>query len=936
MPSPKSTSGEESAVVSELEAAEEKVQESPAGVGEVTVDREASNVLVREAISLPRSRSVLDIPIEFRTEGKRIEMNKQGNTQAIHVNVMRFARREGAESAAIGQAAYLRSMRDHLQTETGKALEALKTFGESAHAALRLKGMKKLSQWEPLESATIVKISEGPSTSLQLFDWACSHYLLTGQFPAKLPQEMLQILNRIPMHKGKSALEFIAEEKRSLKSAAKLYAERVAPLRAELKQHEGEKRMTEREDYTPPNFSGEQEPLDPNTVQWRVEPFYGGYYRQQLFRYDPQQQRIVAEPIEKVEFRLAETPDNLAEIKRYTFRGVFKPGEEHRIPFPEKGLPLPETLEPQGKFLLMRSQTGIFSLDERTSAAIREPTEYSFQFVIAGTVDNRIDDEPTEADLATIDGPLDDSAQTLLDTLKSNQFLSEADRARGVVLGIRKQFTYPEEEERQGMNERYAVAGSHLHPTMADLKLADCHWSNIRASDLGRRVAVPMRTPSGFFVSPHPDVDFAPIGGIGHAWSERWDSGLKQWIRMDATPPKQNEEEGEPSEKEEKREGNEQDMDVLPLSDDEAKELLNKLTGMAPAEREVADSLFVERTAVDPAEWKRVEEFIKAVNDIQVPQHFQIPETATLLTHFRDRLNALKGTLEREWQKLFCIICSKREIHRRAFRGPVRQSEGTRLKDTVTAYIDIVAGHPDPGGFELDATRKEQVIDVQSFHDDVIVDLTASMEKTDDLGNSMRLEQKKMILGSLSALSRLNEMLSDSRIRSKLRAPLSIQSALYSVQGGAELGTFTDLSRKSDESVEHWLTDLFRRLDHTVQGRGDLLSALKSYRGTVSADMQQDIASGSLKKMLTIFSDGMEELMQDQRGQSELLAIQKEIAELRQLGIVVQGIGFTKSAKAITVVCNDPKDAQAAVVVDDVSRAVTVRNTMLAKHLLEV
>src|SRR3989338_5108449 len=187
------------------------------------------------------------------------------------------------------------------------------------------------------------------------------------------------------------------------------------------------------------------------------------------------------------------------------------------------------------------------------------------------------------------------------------------------------------------MNDRYGAAGLNLHPEMADLKLADCHWSNIRASDLGRRLDVPMRTPSGFFVTRHPDVEFAPIGGIGHAWSERWDETSDQWIRMDATPPKQNEDEDEdeddkdqpasapaaPGEREIEVGVNDEENEVeescvLEMKDEEIAKLLELITESAPSEQEVAEALFRERTNVSMADWKNVEGFVETVNATQV------------------------------------------------------------------------------------------------------------------------------------------------------------------------------------------------------------------------------------------------------------------------------------------------------------------------------
>tara|TARA_Y100000031_G_scaffold73707_1_gene81437 strand:+ start:3465 stop:6374 length:2910 start_codon:yes stop_codon:yes gene_type:complete len=915
-----------------------------------------------ELIDLPTDRIVLNQQIEFCREGKRISMDRQNEAHVIRVNVSRFPTAEDAERAANVQASYVNALQRHLQSDTNRTLEALKEQDRAAHAALRLKGVQTLSEWEPTELEKLKRIAETPHTLTQLFDQACEQYILTGSFPDNIPEEVTEALKSIPRRGDKSALDYVAQGNRSLASSAKLFSNHIEPLRKALRRSEGEKRTTERDDYTPPNFQGETEPLDLESVRWKVEPFVGGYYRQQLFRYDPNAQRIIAEPTEKNEFRLNELPDDIDELQRYTFRGMFVPGEENRIPFPEHGLPLPETLDPKEKFLLMRSSAGIFSLEPcLQDVNLTQPVPYSFEFVLVSTKDNAIDDEPTENDLVTIDGTLDEQADTLVTQIKGNAFLDANDRARGVVLGTKKQFRYPKDEERSGMDEQYCSAGGALHTEMAALGVADCHWSNIRASDLGRRLDVPMRTPAGYFVTKHPDCDFAPIGGIGHAWSERWDEKKSAWVRMDATPPQENDEEnerdeneraegpgGEPEESSGSEEDPTQEVDetgVLSLSEEEIRQLLEELTEDQPSEREIADALFRERSGVSATDWKKVEEFIENVNASRVPQEAQIEETADLLQNFRDRITATKGTLKREWQKLFCLIADKRKITKRAFRGPVRQSEGQRLGDPVAAYIDIMADETDPSGFEIDAKRTEHIIDVRAFEEDAIIDLTSSMEDTDEHGNVMRVEQKKTILSLLYHLMKLNEELNDSRIRSQLRTPLQIRSEVYSIHGSGrkDRGHFAKLKGSDENITEAALVHLARELDTTTPGSGDLVSALRAYKNGIDGETQEKIRSGELVKMLTIHSDGNTwcsacgcESCNVEMHRESIAQAQKEVADLRQLGVIVQGIGYTENGRSIQLICSDKSDPEAAVVVQDTTRAIAARHSMLSKHLRKV
>src|SRR3989344_6050457 len=181
------------------------------------------SIRAKEAIELPSNRTVLDVPIEFCNEGKRIETENRKGTYVVRVNGMRFRSREDAERAGVVQAAYLRSLRDHLQTETGKAFEALQSFSSAAHGALRLKGVRTLAEWEKAEASTLTKASATPLTLAQIFDRSIEHYILTGEMPPDIPNEVRNALEKIPGRQGKSAIDFIAQESRSLRSSAKLY-----------------------------------------------------------------------------------------------------------------------------------------------------------------------------------------------------------------------------------------------------------------------------------------------------------------------------------------------------------------------------------------------------------------------------------------------------------------------------------------------------------------------------------------------------------------------------------------------------------------------------------------------------------------------------------------------------------------------------------------
>jgi len=905
---------------------------------------------------------LFDIPINFCSEGKKFALiTDQKGQRVIQVNAAKFKTSEEARQAGFLEAATLDAMKKELSLSAEQFLEIMKENPVSAKAVMRLRAIANLKMAEPEIAEEIAQTIPATLTWRQQFDWLCQQYLLTGKLPVETGEEIKLSGAKLSPDGERNVLDFIVQENRSLRSAIKLYEKHVKPLLQGIKDQEQENRKTESDDYVPPPSSGETEPLDPNTVRFKVSPFLGGYYRGQVFRYSPKEQKLVAREGTKTTFNPQSLPENLEELKQYTFSGVYLPDEENILPLPPEALPLPATLKPADLFTLMRSKLGVFSIEPKDFQKTDQAIPFEFTFVMAKTADNRIDDEPEAEDLEIIEGNLGEKFEAFSTTLGQEKLLPPKDKARATVSFIRQTLKYPKQEEMAEMNEKYLAAGRELLPTIEQHGITDCHWSNIAGSELNKRLGVPSRVPTGFFVHRHPDVDFAPIGGIGHAWSEVYIENQVEakdpWIRMDATPPQESEEEnqeeknggGQAMKADETKAAEEMEEDgseveesgVLDMTEEELARLQEELLTVEPLQSEIAEALFKARTKVNSADWKVVKDFVDSVNKTQVPPDSQIPETPAFLQAFGDQIKAPKGTLEREWQKLFCLICKNRSIKRKAFRGPVRQSEGIRLRDPVEAYTDIMAGDPDPGGYEMEATKKKNILDVTEFDEDAIIDLTSSMNDTDAQGHVMRVEQKKAILASLYQVMRLNERLNDSRTASQMRERVTINSTVYSIHGGGKnRGNYACLKSTDEKITEEVMVNLSREMDNTTPGSGDLLSALKKYRQGINEQLAGKIKAGKFVKLLTIYSDGNmwcsacgQESCNVEMHRGNIAAIQEEVKALRKMGVIVQGIGFTQNGRSIKAICEDRANPDSAVIVDDVSKAILARQKNLVKHL---
>lgn len=894
----------------------------------------------KEAIN---PRTILGIKVSFDTTVGRMEMIDENGQKVLRVNPKRFTNDQEALRRAATEAAYIVSLKTAFAATGQETIDLLKDKKTSAKNALRLRGIKTLKLWEGETADEIATVVPSNLTARAQFDWACEQYLLTGKFPDGLSEKVSETIAKLPERDSLNVLDIIVQERRTLRSAIEHFEKYVAPLRLEISKIDQELRKTEREDYVPPPFRGELVPLNPEEIRGKVEPPVYGLYRGRIFRYDPQLKRLVAELTEKSTWSPQQLPENMDELTKHTYTWKYRPGEENILLLPYKAFPLPDTIEPAGAFILMRDRNGTFSLEPKKQAT--QETKVSFTFLICETEENQINDEPLTGDTEKFPGPLDEKSRQELDRIRSDKFLSELDKSRSLNSFTRQRFVYPEDNQRADMNQKYGSAGENLRPEMNEHGIADCHWSNINVSLLNRELGIPSRVPTGYFVTKIRECDFAAIGGIGHAWSEVWDTTTDpsnpKWAIMDATPGKKEQKEEEEKEKYEPDEVQSPDAQPGELTDEIIAAILDEVPAVAATQRDTANALFQTRTQVSPEKWRRVKQFIDQVNQIQVPPKDQIPETSEMQRLFGDRIKAPKGTLQREFEKLFALICEHRQIPYRVFRGPVPQSEGVRLRDAVTATIDVLAGSSDPGGFEMETVKAKTVIDVKAFEEDVLVDLTASMEDRDAFGHIMKIEQKKLILGMLYHLMRLNALLNDSRTRNNLRTPVHIKSEIFGIRGIGDAKGIWSILKTSEEAItEQLLTQLADELDKTTAGQGDCLSALRAYKEKITPEMQRKLKNGELVKMLTIYSDGMVYCLacgkenHDYQVDVEILRlIKQEVEELRAMGIIVQGVGFTQKAKAIEAICSDPKDPDAAVTVDDCSRAVLSQQSMLIKHL---
>lgn len=858
-----------------------------------------------------------------RKTGPRLAWN--ADKTVVSVNTTFFPSVDAARTAALRQAATQLGMVQALREDAATLIQLTKEHPKAAEPVLRWQGLARLRE-NKQKVLRELPIAPQQQTFAQEFSWALDMSVLTGKLPAELSPDVRAAIAKIPAPQGKSLVEYIASG-RYLQYDGGNFTEHIQPLLDELSAADTQTGRSAPFEYRPSQRKDiaeeaeEKEALKESQITVRVEPFYGGYYREQVCRYDPNQKKIVNDLGMQMRWHPGDPPEDEAVWKtKRMYRGTLKKNGDTIVKLPYHALPLVNTLQPAGQLTFMRDEYGTIVVAPKSGAPQPTQAEFSFEFVLHEQESNALTDVPVSSERTPAGGNLDAEMQQFLDSLASQPGMSDVQKARDIVRFLHKKLRYPNDEaEVSQIDGLYLNSGYDLWITIAKTGVAHCYWANILRDEMCKRLGIASRIPMGPYVgNKDPRFAFAIVEAPGvdkHAWGEVWDPVLQRWTHkgMDATPPKKQEtEKEEPQEPSEPLEGDfGGTMEFQPeLTEEEVEQRYEELSAAslslpeeaAPNEPTMQDQIanqFEEEKGVSLQKWRNFETWVQEVNNTVVPAESSI--------------RGKQSTLYQEWRDLFDLLYKKREVPVEAYKGPVRQSEGEFLEDPVTAYIDVRARDEDPLGYHRRFVKQKEQIDVTEVDDDFILDTSGSMAGVPEE------ELQKMVLSSSYNMMKLNERLQHSQVKSQMRTPLRVRSAQFAF--GSEAKELTHVAEPMSEKV---LLKLQEGLRARGGGSEGLVKALQKYKNALDAKTLADVKKGTRMKMLTIVSDG------GVMFRSECAAI---IAGLREQGIIVQGIGFGSAAQDIRVVCHDPNDPEAAIVINDVRQAALTRQKVLMKHL---
>ncbi len=455
-------------------------------------------------------------------------------------------------------------------------------------------------------------------------------------------------------------------------------------------------------------------------AQFRVNPFYGGYYKQLTFnRFN--QETLKWEKPENV-FRDAES-ETLDTLKGRILAGKVSGKSPLSLPLPYdwaidiEGL---QTNAPEGSARIMRNQNGLWYLEI--------DAEGVFDYQIK-TGPRKVLETKEKLPEAEMGGEIPKELVQKIEELKKSS-LPKMRQIRELAKFIRGSLTYSNSNEAW---KKYAAYPPEFFKRIWKGKEADCFVANTLAVRAISEIDKNVNFAGGFLVKEkNKEGEAVMHSGNGHAWLEVWDSLSGRAIRLDATPkgdPNVDEEQQEKDLEGETDEGDYGESDEELASEEEIKKKIEEMQESQgkkdkrkATHADLEQAHFAELAECTPAQAR---EFLSALERVR-----QIKD---------DQGNPISDLLKDEWKK----IIIERKIEAIDYRGPVRMDEGDRLEDPVSARIDIRSREFNPSGFEKHEVVEKTETDFGGINIYFSFDLSGSMKDADGASGRIKADVQR-------------------------------------------------------------------------------------------------------------------------------------------------------------------------------------------------
>lgn len=831
-----------------------------------------------------------------------------------------------------------------------KPAEAMGIFSgdkQFTREILQLTGVRLLKEREPKKTNEVFSYFPPSASLVGEFKIACATYLATGTFPP-VSADVLTELKGLPISPKttKHLLDSLTDERVALSRKKDYFDRFLTPSFERLRNVEKDLRTSQSEDFQPSTDDNqENKELDESEIMQRVTPFVGGYFREKVLDgVDWGGMRMVATGVSSEKLLPQEERVLNVKDKIHIFHGIngieLSEGEIS-APLPSSADILPETAT-KG-LSIRRSVNGTYVLEWVGES--EPPEEYEFSFERKEIPQDWQKAEPTEAE--------QEFSSWVLDTLSSDtkEFITNlieakitnSSRVRQIARRVQTTIEYVNDT---AVGSALSSSGRQYLAKLEEIKKGDCDVSNFYALALIRSLNIPCRMVTGFHVNRDKRFPFSALAGTKHAWLEWWNEENNLWERIDATPPKSQSDEdkdqdnsGSGSQSKEMGLNDEEEPTVTPEETDEdpfglpfeeddlqkLKEFLNNLPDGGGGGADIA-KIFEDLHGVSKERWEEILAIAESVGAQQLPRDATIEKTST-------------STVAEEWKRIYNILLVAYRLPNKSKRTMGKQSQGGELTDPVSAVIDIMTGSEDPYGFEQKVAKEQLEKLPIRFSNDFLLDVTASMEAKNREGKSLLELERQFVLSSLFEGYRLNERVKQ-RADGLFDVP-QITNHVLSIHGD---DNWQEIIKNTPAGLKE-LVDVNEALKKSTPGAGAMAEAIEQYVKTLEADTKtiEALKNKEMAKTLTILTDGnlwcsacgKESCTFELHGPS-LTRVNKALARVRELGVIVNAIGFTEQSRPVTQLFAVAGDPEAALVAETLGDALTAHHRQTVRVMKPV
>lgn len=267
------------------------------------------------------------------------------------------------------------------------------------------------------------------------------------------------------------------------------------------------------------------------------------------------------------------------------------------------------------------------------------------------------------------------------------------------------------------------------------------------------------------------------------------------------------------------------------------------------------------------------------------------------------------GLIE-ELRNLFARIISKRIKPRQSPKYPVE--EGDELTDPAQLVADVKSGNLQPKVWEDTEIKEKKGDRFGEVEITLICDRSSSMTE-----GQKAIEQRNSTVLMMEVLKEFADMCDGEKIN--IDKPLEVRSEIYTFASSAE--DKVPIKKMSKDLGEAERINVLKKL-YDLPGSTTDFSCLEALDNNLDDEIKQKIKKGELKKIVIVFTDG---------GSDNPDKVQKVLKSLRNIGVVVVGIGITEAGKPVLSTY-----APKALVVEDVTKLPIVLGDLLKEHLKDL